>query len=87
MSFGFRGKSHLVDNCFQKENNFKIQHILHLTRDIDLGRGVYMGEKSSSLVAHLEAHNSNTDLQDEPKPVESGNTFKSIQEELDSLTL
>ena len=39
MSFGFRGKSHLVDNCFQKENNFKIQHILHLTRDIDLGRG------------------------------------------------
>ena len=44
-----------------------------------------MGEKSSSFVAHLEAHNSNTDLQEEPKPVESGNTFKSIQEELDSL--
>lgn len=41
--------------------------------------------KNSGLIVYLEAHNLNTDLQEEPKPVESGSTFKSIQEEFDSL--
>lgn len=44
MSFGFRGKSQLVDNCPNKENIFKIQHISYFTRgDTVLCRGVYAG--------------------------------------------
>jgi len=32
--------------------------------------------KNSGLIVHLEAHNLNTDLQEEPKPVESGRLSK-----------
>lgn len=41
-----------------------------------------MWGKNSGLIAHLEAHSLNTDLQEEPKPVESGSTFKDIQRNL-----